>query len=183
MSERVRGISGHEPHYEGDTNVWLTPKWLIDVLGPFDLDPCAATIRQFDCAKRNIIEAEDGLRADWFGFVWMNPPYGPHLGKWFAKMIDHRNGISLTFARCETEACQAALGEADAVLFPAGRFRFSKEDGEQGEFTSGAPSMLLAFGMPAVARLLQSGIEGVFFFKGRRVANEAQRSLLDWSAA
>lgn len=37
--------------------------------------------------------------------------------------------------------------------------------------------MFLAFGMTAVSRLLTSGIEGVFFFKGRRVANEQQRSL------
>lgn len=102
-----RGITGHERPYEGATNVWLTPRWVIEALGPFDLDPCAATVRVFDCASRNITEAEDGLRADWMGFVWMNPPYGPHLGKWFAKIIEHRNGIALTFARCETAALQA----------------------------------------------------------------------------
>lgn len=175
------GIGGHERPNEGATNIWLTPKWVIDALGPFDLDPCAATKRQFDCADRNIIEAEDGLRSDWHGFVWMNPPYGPHLAKWFAKMIEHRNGITLTFARTETAAVQPALGAADAVLFPDGRLIFSREDGST-IGNAGGPSMLLAFGMIAVARLLQSGIEGVFFFKGRRVANELQRSMFEGAA-
>jgi hypothetical protein len=111
------------------------------------------------------------------GFVWMNPPYGPHLGKWFAKMIEHRNGIALTFARCETAALQVALGEADAVLFPSGRLTFHRDDGGTAG-NAGAPSMFLAFGMTAASRLLTSRIEGVFFFKGRRVANEQQRSLV-----
>jgi hypothetical protein len=71
---------------------------------------------------------------------------------------------------------QVALGEADAALFPSGRLVFHQEDGTI-VGNAGAPSMLLAFGMEAVARLLSSGIEGVFFFKGRRVANELQRSL------
>lgn len=171
-----KAIGAHERPNQGETNVWLTPRHIIDALGPFDLDPCAATNRQWDCAKRNIIEAEDGLRRDWSGLVWMNPPYGDNLGKWFAKLIEHRNGISLTFARTETAAVQIALGEADAALFPSGRFYFHREDGTT-EGNAGAPSMFLAFGMEAVARLLKSGIEGVFFFKGRRVADELQRSL------
>lgn len=27
----------------GDTDTWLTPRWILDTLGPFDLDPCAAS--------------------------------------------------------------------------------------------------------------------------------------------
>jgi hypothetical protein len=29
----------------GKSQVHLTPRWIIDALGPFDLDPCAATVR------------------------------------------------------------------------------------------------------------------------------------------
>jgi hypothetical protein len=43
-SSTGRGITGHEKPYEGATNVWLTPKDMIDDLGPFDLDPCAADL-------------------------------------------------------------------------------------------------------------------------------------------
>lgn len=178
-------MGGHERPNGGETNVWLTPRYIIDALGPFDLDPCAATVRPWDCAQRNIIEAEDGLRQDWFGLVWMNPPYGDNLGKWFAKLIEHRNGISLTFARTETVAFQYALGEADAVLFPAKRIIFLPDPaaGEREVGNAGAPSVFMAFGMTAVARLLSSGIEGVFFFKGRRVADELQRSLFQEDVA
>ena len=29
---------------------WYTPKWLIDTLGPFDLDPCSPEARPYDTA-------------------------------------------------------------------------------------------------------------------------------------
>ncbi len=36
------------------TDTWLTPKFIIDALGPFDLDPCACpNPRPFDCALVN----------------------------------------------------------------------------------------------------------------------------------
>ena len=74
----------NETQYEGATNVWLTPKWVIDKLGPFDLDPCAADPRPFDIGQRvNLVERDNGLRQHWPPemFVWMNPPYGPLDGE------------------------------------------------------------------------------------------------------
>src|SRR5208337_2089549 len=38
---RNLGISGHEPPYRGRTEEWLTPRFILDALGPFDLDPSA----------------------------------------------------------------------------------------------------------------------------------------------
>jgi len=51
----------------GKSQVHLTPRWLLDRLGQFDLDPCAATVRPWDCAARNLVEADDGLAVDWGG--------------------------------------------------------------------------------------------------------------------
>ena len=31
----------------------ITPRWIIDALGPFKLDPCAADPRPWDCAEIN----------------------------------------------------------------------------------------------------------------------------------
>jgi hypothetical protein len=42
---RADGISGHEQPYKGETNDWLTPRYILDALGKFDLDPCAALDR------------------------------------------------------------------------------------------------------------------------------------------
>lgn len=48
------------------TDVWLTPKPIIDALGPFNLDPCAAPIpRPWRTADAHICLPEDGLAADW----------------------------------------------------------------------------------------------------------------------
>jgi hypothetical protein len=37
----------------GNSQNHITPKWIIDRLGPFDLDPCAADPRPWDCARIN----------------------------------------------------------------------------------------------------------------------------------
>jgi len=34
----------------GTSQVHLTPRWIIDALGPCDLDPSAADPRPWDCA-------------------------------------------------------------------------------------------------------------------------------------
>ena len=41
---------GHEAPFEGATNDWITPKYIIDALGPFDLDPCASASQPWSCA-------------------------------------------------------------------------------------------------------------------------------------
>ena len=61
---------------ESSTNVWLTPRNVLDLLGDFDTDPCAATIRPWDCARVNYTVEDNGLILPWKGRVWLNPPYG-----------------------------------------------------------------------------------------------------------
>jgi hypothetical protein len=56
----------------GKSQVHLTPRWVIGDLGPFDLDPCAATERPWDCARENYTEADDGLSKNWRGMVWLS---------------------------------------------------------------------------------------------------------------
>lgn len=62
------GIGSHTLPNNGMTNVWLTPRKIIDALGPFDLDPCAApSPRPWPTAKYHIELPEDGLAASWLG--------------------------------------------------------------------------------------------------------------------
>lgn len=92
MTMPQRGNSG---------DVWLTPKHIIDALGKFDLDPCAAPLpRPWETASASFIEADDGLSQEWFGRVWRNPPYGRGIGAWMKKMAEHAKaggGVSLLF--------------------------------------------------------------------------------------
>ncbi len=148
---------GHERGFSGITNDWLTPKFITDEIGPFDLDPCAApNPRPWDIARHHITLPEDGLHADWsqYGRVFCNPPYGPDTGKWMRKMGEHNNGIALIFARVETKAWQEWVWPfAEGVLFLAGRLSFCTPDGKAGS-TAGAPSALVAFS-PADAEYLR----------------------------
>src|SRR4051812_39195946 len=72
------GLSSIAPpaHNRGKhtTDEWITPKWLIDRLGPFDLDPCASDNQPWPCAARQFTIGDLGCLQDWFGLVWMNPP-------------------------------------------------------------------------------------------------------------
>ncbi len=140
---------------------WLTPKYITDTLGPFDLDPCSpGTRRPWDTAMYHLDEINNGLVAPWFGTVWCNPPYGRETFKWLAKLADHGNGIALVFARTETVGFFEQVWErADAVFFFKGRLRFCYVDGTEADVAN-APSCLIAYGKPNVERLRDSGFAG-----------------------
>lgn len=166
MADRV-GVHhgfGHELSGEGKTNVWLTPKKIIDVLGPFDLDPCAAPEpRPWPTARKHFVVAQDGLSKPWHGLVWLNPPYGKETGIWLDRLAEHGNGIALIFARTETRWFQSVASKASVAFFPAGRISFFHPDGSPGSTSPGAPSVFLAFGEEAKIRLIKSGLRGIFY--------------------
>jgi hypothetical protein len=139
-----RGIGGHHSA-EGRSNTWLTPPWILDRLGPFDLDPCAAPDpRPWPTAAEHW--TSDGLTRPWSGRVWLNPPYGSDLGNWMARMARHRNGVALIFARTDTEAFHRYVWPvATALLFLRGRLHFHHPDGRRADANAGAPSVLIAY--------------------------------------
>jgi hypothetical protein len=159
---RVAGFT-HERAFEGETNVWLTPPDILEALGPFDLDPCAAPQpRPWPTARNHYVAEDDGLTQPWEGFVWLNPPYGPHVGRWLDRMAQHGSGIALVFARTETIWFQRSVCHAAGVLFPAKRIRFRRPSGEPDAGSASAPSCFLAYGEIAVERLSASTIAGFF---------------------
>lgn len=139
---------------------WLTPPELVEKLGEFDLDPCRPINAPFLHAKTNYTIENDDLAKDWFGRVYMNPPYGKQMHLWLEKLKNHGNGIALIFARTETRCFfENVWHSADALLFVKGRIRFYHVSGEQGG-TPGAPSVFVAYGKENAAALKNSGIEG-----------------------
>ncbi len=142
------------------TDVWLTPPALIKALGEFDLDPCASLDRPWDTAKHHYTIEDDGLKQEWFGRVWCNPPYGPKMAPFLDKMVNHGDGIVLIFARTETKAFfDYVWDKADAILFLKGRLKFHKPNGEVGG-TAGSPSVLIAYGKENVEALRNCGLAG-----------------------
>lgn len=149
----------HSPVMQKDE--WLTPPFILEALGPFDLDPCAPERPPWKTAARSFSRRDDGLAQEWTGRVWMNPPYGKHTGTWLSRLAEHGDGIALVFARTETAMFfDQAWGEADAMLFIRGRLHFHHVDGTRASANSGAPSVLLAYGDRNVEALLESGIPG-----------------------
>lgn len=46
---------------KNSTDEWYTPKYIIDSLGEFDLDPCAPVIPLYNTAKKMYNKNDDGL--------------------------------------------------------------------------------------------------------------------------
>lgn len=156
------GMGSHESSRMG-TDEWLTPPEIIGTLGPFDLDPCAATNRPWDTALIHYTKADNGLNQDWFGRVWLNPPYGRETGIWLARLAGHGNGIALIFARTETAMFfDHVWSKAKAILFIKGRLIFYNNEGIKASMNAGAPSCLVAYDDYSAGTLLTSGIEGRF---------------------
>lgn len=143
---------------------WLTPPELLSALGPFDLDPCApAHPRPWEMAMQHYTIHDDGLTQPWAGMVWCNPPYGKATGPWLARCADHGRAIALIFARTETAMFfEEVWGKATALLFIEGRLHFHHADGRRARANSGAPSVLVAYGGEAAARLRAGRVPGQY---------------------
>jgi hypothetical protein len=149
----------------GKSQEHFTPKWIIDALGPFGLDPCAGEDRPWDCAAVNICLPACGLAEPWPKdvSVWLNPPFDRYeVGSWLDKLAGHGNGIALLHARTEAEWFRPCWMHASALLFMDRRITFCRADGSAHPANSGAPPVLVAFGLKAYNRLLHSLIRGAF---------------------
>ena len=142
---------------------WLTPPWVMDSLGEFDLDPCSPhpDVRPWPTAKEHYHEL--GLMKPWEGRVWLNPPYGNQSKFWLERLVQHGDGIALIFARTETKAFfEYVWYSASALLFIEGRLNFHYVDGTASTNSSGAPSVLIAYGENNAEILKNCGIKGKY---------------------
>ena len=91
-----------------NTDMWATPKNFFDKLNKefnFNTDVCAIS----ENAKcENFFSPEiDGLKQEWKGVCWMNPPYGREIGKWIKKAyessLEGATVVCLVPARTDTK--------------------------------------------------------------------------------
>lgn len=154
------------------TDIWLTPKLIIDILGPFDLDPACPYKMPWKTANYMVRQSnpdECGLILDWSGRVWCNPPFSNIL-PFAKKMIAHGNGIMLTPAKStDSEWGQAILSTADVIFFKKRRISFCLEDGTPST-GAWAPYMFAAWGESCCKSLEK--ITGIFdgVFMKRHIA-------------
>jgi hypothetical protein len=153
----------------GKSQSHITPRHIIGALGAFDLDPCASTPQPWPCAAHAFTESDDGLAHEWFGRVWLNPPFDRRLvGAFIERLAEHGRGTAFVHARTETAWFRPIWSDGTALLFLAGRVIFHKADGslqttKRGLVAnSGAPVVLCAFGRDDADILAVCGIEGAF---------------------
>jgi DNA N-6-adenine-methyltransferase (Dam) len=145
----------------GQSQDHITPKWILDRLGEFDMDPAAADPRPWSCANHNITAAMDGLSRLWCGRIWLNPPFDRYqVGRWIQRLAEHGRGTALLHARTEAAWFEPVWESASGILFLATRLKFCRADGSEQPFNSGAPAVLVAFGEDDLTRIRASGIAG-----------------------
>ena len=149
QQEYEREIEQKVPHvsHNSGENEWYTPSEYIEsaraVMGGIDLDPASSEIanRTVKAAKYYTKE-DDGLKQEWTGKVWMNPPYAQPLIRQFSEAVSERyrsgkidEAIVLVNNATETGWFQTMVKESSAICFPRTRIRFLDMDGNP----SGAP--------------------------------------------
>jgi len=103
----------------GQRNDWATPPEIFTAFGcRFDLDVAAPIDGPLHVPTTNWF-SENALERYWYGFVWMNPPFGGRNGvrPWLDKFLDHGNGLALTPDRVSAPWFQECWDRADAILF------------------------------------------------------------------
>lgn len=131
-------------------NEWYTPNFYLDPVrkvigGNIDLDPASSDRAQLNVlATNHFTEKDNGLEQDWFGNVWLNPPYAqPAISHFIDKTVnewENGNLISafvLTHNYTDTAWFQKLAQSAAAICFTRGRIRFVSPDGELASPTQG----------------------------------------------
>ena len=129
---------------------WATPWELFRAIerryGTFDVDVCAdASNTKVPFAYYSV--EQDGLRQQWRGQCWANPPYAKEAGQFAAKALkEARRGatvVMLTFVRSDTRWWHETVPHASELVLLRGRVSFERP----GQKSAAAPmaSCLIVF--------------------------------------
>lgn len=131
-----------EAMFSSKSDLWETPQEFFDNLDNefhFDLDACA--LKENAKCDRYFTPEVDGLKQEWTGTVWCNPPYGRQIGKWVKKASEsNATVVMLIPARTDTAWFHDYINGKAEIRFVRRRLRF-------GGSNTGAPfpSMVVVF--------------------------------------
>src|ERR1043166_792351 len=146
---------------------WYTPPALVRALGDFDLDPACGPLCPNITARRRVGPKEDGLSIAWRGRVWLNPPFS-NSTPWVERMIEHGNGILLSFCRSDAGWFQRAICAGQGVFLLMGRTEFDRPNGKTSRCPLGC--CLIPFGRENRDAILKSGIRGTWLYRRAKAA-------------
>lgn len=141
---------------------WYTTQEIIDtvtaVMGGIDLDPASSdTANETVRAEVYFTIEDDGLSKEWWGRVYLNPPYGNEIPKWVDKAIgEYENhnileAVLLLPSRTDTRWFRAL--RQFPRCFMHGRVKFNGHDN-----SAPFPTMLVGIGidLERFAKIMQS---------------------------
>lgn len=123
-------------------------------MGTIDLDPASCDVANETVqATQYYTKQDSGLEHDWYGNVWMNPPYSSDLiGKFVDKLVDElpniKNAIVLVNNATDTSWFHKMARQCSAVCFVNKRVKFHMPDGKTGAPLQG--QAILYFGEAAI---------------------------------
>lgn len=148
-----------------ETYEWYTPKYIIDALNyTIDLDPASSkNANSIIQANNYFTEHDNGLIQNWYGNVWLNPPYGNQVPIWLEKSLNeikqnNINIIILLFSRTDTNWFHNFAVKFDQICFIKGRISFIQAKTMTTINPSGAGSILISSGNIANNCVLNSGL-------------------------
>lgn len=152
-------LNGHQKSI-GITDDWITPIEILKHLGVFDLDPSASINQPWATAKSHFTIKDDGLKKEWTGRIWLNPPFNRYdRPLWMKKMSEHNNGIMLIPAACETKPFQKfVFGKATGILMLNHRPVFCFPNGQKANGNAGATICLISYGKENLKALKESNL-------------------------
>lgn len=127
--------------YNSGNNEWYTPLHILErvtnTLGVIDLDVASCPVAQQNVKALNYYtEQDDALTKEWYGNVWMNPPYSSALIKQFCSKLnkEYTNGninsfICLTNNATETTWFKELYVCSKVFCFTSKRVKFLDSDG------------------------------------------------------
>ena len=129
-------------HYSSKTDLWSTPQSFFDDLNKefhFDTDVCA--LPENAKCERFFSPEQDGLKQDWTGVCWCNPPYGRQIGKWVEKAAkSDATVVMLLPARTDTKWFHDWILPYAEIRFVRGRLKFGNA-----EYNAPFPCMIAVF--------------------------------------
>ena len=163
----------HREQSVGKSDDWYTPSRVFEALETyFTLDVAAPFEGPLHVPARSWISA-DSLESTWYGYVWMNPPFGGRngLAPWLDKFFYHRNGIALTPDRTSAPWWRKAADRADGALFVTGKLRFIPADGRKASCPAQGTTLWAAgdLAVSDLVRAQQNGL-GIMFYPNRKSA-------------
>ena len=131
-----------EVMFSQKTDMWSTPQELFDkydAVYHFETDVCA--VAENAKCKNYYTPEMDGLKQEWKGVCWCNPPYGKQIAKWVKKAAEsNATVVMLIPARTDAGWFHDWVLPCGRVEFLRGRIKFGGR-----KWNAPFPSMVVVF--------------------------------------